>query len=66
MCVFRTNKDAPNYRLIKIDLEKPGYDHWQTLIMQHDNDVLDWASGACNNKLVLCYIHDVKVSKIKI
>uniref|UniRef100_A0A1B6DCC9 Prolyl endopeptidase n=1 Tax=Clastoptera arizonana TaxID=38151 RepID=A0A1B6DCC9_9HEMI len=58
--VFRTNKDAPNYRLIKINLENPSPDKWETLVPQHSSDVLDWASAVCKDKLVLCYIHDVK------
>ncbi|XP_054266727.1 prolyl endopeptidase isoform X2 [Macrosteles quadrilineatus] len=60
VCVFRTNKDAPNYRLIKINMECPSQDKWETLVAQHTNDVLDWATAAANDKLVLCYIHDVK------
>jgi prolyl oligopeptidase len=63
VCVFRTNKDAPNYRLVKINLESPAIDKWETLVPQHANDVLDWATAAANDKLVLCYIHDVKVGR---
>lgn len=59
--VFRTNKDAPNYRLIKIDLMRPEESNWETLVPQHENDVLDWADCVATDKLILCYIHDVKV-----
>lgn len=31
-CVFRTNKDAPNYRLINIDLSKPEEPNWTVLV----------------------------------
>lgn len=62
ICTFRTNKDAPNYRLIKINLESPEQEKWEVLVPQHANDVLDWATAACKDKLVLCYLHDVKVN----
>ncbi|KAL1139447.1 hypothetical protein AAG570_006431 [Ranatra chinensis] len=58
--IFRTNKDAPNYRLITINFNNPDPSNWKTLLPQHPADVLDWASAVANDKLVLCYIHDVK------
>lgn len=30
--VFHTNRNAPNYRLIIIDLENPSEENWTTLI----------------------------------
>lgn len=30
--VFRTNKNAPNFRLIVIDIDNPAEENWGTLI----------------------------------
>jgi prolyl oligopeptidase len=61
VCIFHTNKDAPYYRLIKIDFTNRSEENWATLIPEHEKDVLDWASAVKNDKLVVCYIHDEKV-----
>ncbi|XP_026274717.1 prolyl endopeptidase isoform X2 [Frankliniella occidentalis] len=58
--IFHTNKGAPNYRLIKINIDDPGKDKWETLVQEDKKDVLSWAVCVAQNKLVLCYIQDVK------
>lgn len=59
--IFRTNKDAPNYRLIVIDFNDPDPSKWTELIPEHSKDVLDWAKAINNNNLIVCYLSDVKV-----
>lgn len=59
--IFRTNKEAPNYRLVVIDFDNPDPSNWIDLIPQHSKDVLDWAKAINNNNLIVCYLSDVKV-----
>lgn len=39
---FRTNKGAPNYRVVGIDLKNPDESNWTTLLAEHPKDVIDW------------------------
>ncbi|XP_033249298.1 prolyl endopeptidase-like [Drosophila miranda] len=57
---FKTNKDAPNYRLVMIDVENPDEKNWKTVIPEHSKDVMEWVLCAHHNKFVVCYIRDVK------
>ena len=57
---FRTNNNAPNYRVIAIDFKNPAESNWKTLIEQHSRNVLDWVFCVNKNKLAVCYMEDVK------
>ncbi|XP_048469072.1 prolyl endopeptidase-like [Rhincodon typus] len=57
---FRTNLDAPRYRVLNINLEQPAPSQWKQLIPQHPKDVLDWATCVNYKYLVVNYLKDVK------
>ena len=58
---FITNLHAPRYKLIRIHLSRPAQSEWTTLVAEHARDVLEWATVVDTDKLVLCYLSDVKV-----
>ncbi|EMP28993.1 Prolyl endopeptidase [Chelonia mydas] len=57
---FKTNRHAPNYRLINIDFSDSDESKWKVLVPEHQRDVLEWVACVRSNFLVLCYLHDVK------
>ena len=67
--LFRTNRSAPNYQLIIIDFDHtPNSDNienqdiWPmtTLIAECEDQVLEWAACVNEDKLIICYLKDVK------
>ena len=63
MFTFKTNLNSPKYKLINIDFDKSAVENWTDLVAESDKDVLEWAACVAEDKLVLCYLHDVKVYK---
>lgn len=59
--IFATNKDAPKYRLISVDLENPAKRNWKTLVKAHQKSVLEWANRVGDDILVIGYVIDAKV-----
>lgn len=57
--VFKTNKDAPNYRLVIMDFDDLSKE-WKDLIPEHSKDVIDWSMAVNNGQLIVCYLQDVK------
>ena len=54
---FSTNIDAPNYRLIKIDISKPGKEDWQDVISETENVLRTSTAGG---KIFANYLVDAK------
>lgn len=55
---FFTNKDAPKYKLVRVDLKEPST--WTDVIPEHEKDVLSTACVVNGNQLVVSYMSDVK------
>ncbi|VFQ76377.1 unnamed protein product [Cuscuta campestris] len=55
---FRTNKDAPKYKLVRSDIKEPG--SWLDVIAEDEKDVLESAVAVNKNQLVVSYLRDVK------
>lgn len=61
--VFKTNKDGPNGRILSVNLENYQDNSWEVLVPEHPRNALEWAEVVDNDKLILCYLEDVKVRK---
>lgn len=55
---YRTNLDAPRYRVIAVDTRNPARDHWREVIPERD-DVLQWVSMV-GGHLVCGYLEDAR------
>ncbi|CAH8647402.1 unnamed protein product [Heterobilharzia americana] len=58
--VFRTNLDAPMYKIIRINLANPDRQHWKDVIPHNADSLLQSAVCVNNDKLILCHLQDVK------
>ena len=63
---FKSNLKAPKYKVLNIDFAKPEPEHWTTLIEEHADDVLEYVTCINKDKLIVIYMHDVKVRQIHI
>ncbi|CAL5416164.1 unnamed protein product [Camellia sinensis] len=55
---FRTNKDAPKYKLVRVDLKEPTA--WFDVLEEDEKDVLQSAVAVNVNQVVVSYLSDVK------
>ncbi|KAH9782472.1 prolyl oligopeptidase family protein [Citrus sinensis] len=56
---FRTSKDAPKYKIVRVDLREPN--NWSEVVPEAERDVLESASAANFNQMILSYLSDVNV-----
>ena len=55
---FRTNKDAPKYKLVRVDLKEPTV--WTDVIQEAEKDVLESACAVNGNQMIVSYLSDVR------
>ncbi|XP_074379572.1 uncharacterized protein LOC141720834 [Apium graveolens] len=55
---FRTNKDAPRYKLVRVDLKQPTT--WTDVLDEAEKDVLESAIAVNGNQIIVSYMSDVK------
>ncbi|CAA6663253.1 unnamed protein product [Spirodela intermedia] len=55
---FLTNKQAPKYKLVRVDLRCPG--EWSDVVKEDHKDVLESARAVNGNQILVSYLSDVK------
>ncbi|XAR64242.1 Prolyl oligopeptidase [Bertholletia excelsa] len=55
---FLTNKNAPKYKLVRVDLKEPSV--WTDVLPEAEKDVLESAVAVNVNQLIVSYLSDVK------
>lgn len=55
---FLTNKDAPRYKLVRVDLKE--HNSWTDVLQEDKKDVLESVSAVSGNRIVVNYLSDVK------
>ncbi|KAK1297420.1 hypothetical protein QJS10_CPB15g00324 [Acorus calamus] len=55
---FLTNKDAPKYKLVRVNIKEP--EEWVDVVPQSKRDVLKSAEAVNGNQVLVSYLSDVK------
>ncbi|XP_078440045.1 uncharacterized protein LOC144710215 [Wolffia australiana] len=55
---FLSNKEAPKYKLVGVDLNSP--DQWKDIVCEDDKDVLESAKAVNKDQILVSYLSDVK------
>ena len=56
--IFLTNKQAPKYKLARVNLNSP--DEWTDLVKEHEKDVLESGRAVNKDQILVSYLSDVK------
>lgn len=60
--LVKTTLDAPNGKVVIMNLHKPGKEHWKTLVPENKTKALDIVAAVANNKLIVHYVENVRSS----
>ncbi|KAI5353621.1 hypothetical protein L3X38_006515 [Prunus dulcis] len=55
---FLTNKDAPKYKLVRVDLKEPTV--WTDVLQEAEKDVLESVCAVNGSQMIVSYLSDVK------
>ena len=58
VCIFWYHGYCPHSPLLS---SSSSQEHWLPLVAEHEKDVLKWTACVNGDRLVLCYLQDVKV-----
>ena len=56
---WKTNNNAPNHKIIRMDLKNFDEKNWVDIVAENDQNVLDFCQAFDNDKLITVYIKDV-------
>jgi prolyl oligopeptidase len=59
---FKTNRNAPNYKIICLDLDNPNPDYFRDIIPASHKSLMNHAICVDSDKLIVSYLEDVKES----
>ncbi|KAJ4832909.1 hypothetical protein Tsubulata_026923 [Turnera subulata] len=55
---FLTNKDAPKYKIVRVDVKDPS--SWTDVVAESEKDVLESAYAVNGDQMIVSYLSDVK------
>ena len=60
VCIFWYHGYCPHSPLLS---SSSSQEHWLPLVAEHEKDVLEWTACVNGDRLILCYLQDVKVRR---